>query len=80
MRTAETTRPASWPSIESLRRSADSAVKAKGFKNRTEALRKVNLSNTTFERCLRDGLSDDGRKSVERKLGDMGVLHIVPRR
>lgn len=83
MRTADTTRakrPKTWPSVEGLRLAADVAVKAKGFKNRTDALRKCDLSTTTFERLLREGLSENGRVSVERKLAAMGVLHIVPRR
>lgn len=80
MRTTDTPRPAHWPPVDVLRKAIDDLVKAKGFKSRTEALRRVDLSQTTFERVLREGLSEDGRKSVEKKLDAMGVLAIIPRR
>jgi hypothetical protein len=80
VRNAETTRPACWPSVKDLRESCTVAVKAKGFSTVTEALRKVDLSATTLKRLLEEGMSDNTRVSVERKLGAMGVLHLIPRR
>lgn len=67
-------------SVAELRVLADAQVKAKGFPNRTEALRRVNMSQTSFERLLREGLPSNPRKDTEAKLRKLGMLDLIPRR
>lgn len=66
--------------LEGLRAAVDARLDATGKGKRAEALRLVNLSNTTFERLLREGLSADGRPSVVRKIRRMGVFDLIPRK
>lgn len=80
MRKSET-RCVEWPTVEQLRSKIDGRIAERGeFSNRTEALRRVDMSQTTFERLLREGLSDNPRKLTEKKLARMGVLDLIPRR
>jgi hypothetical protein len=72
-------RPKAWPSVAKLRELCDEAIKAKGYPNRTEGLRRVNMSAASLDRVLKDGLIEDARPSLVRKLGELGVLEIVPR-
>jgi hypothetical protein len=69
------------PTLADLRDQCDQAIKAKHGCSRSAALRRVDMAASTFERCLRDGISDeDTKRSVLRKLDELGVLSIVPRR
>lgn len=78
--TATPTRPTEWPSVEELRERCDDAIRAKHGCTRSAALRKVDLAASTFERAIREGINDDTRPRVVKKLRALGVFEIVPRR
>lgn len=81
VRTADTKRPQHWPTVAALRERCDEAIQAKHGCVRATALRRVDLAPSTFDRCLREGVSeDDMTPRVLKKLDALGVLALLPRR
>lgn len=68
------------PSIEDLRALVDARLQQNGMGTRAKALRHVDMAASSFERLLREGLTDRSPRAHERKLRELGVLDLIPRR
>lgn len=66
------------PPLEERRRLCDARIKAKGIApTRAQALRVVDMSQSTYERCLKLGVSWRNDRETHRKLRMLGVLDVL---
>lgn len=79
MRTSDTKRVTHRPSVEELRSLVDERLERLGKGKRAAALRAVNMPTSSFERILREGLSERSPRAHEKALTLMGVLDLIPR-